>query len=174
MTDTLTTLYCANHPNTETSLRCNNCEKPICPKCAVLTETGYRCKECVRGQQKVFNTSQWYDYPIAFVIAGVLSYAGSFLAGFLRFFILFLAPIIGVAIAECVRWAIRRRRSPQVFLTAAVGAALGSLPLLAITLTQVIVYGFPGSGLLGLLWRLIYAFTVTTTVYYRLRGINIR
>ncbi len=174
MTDTLTTLYCANHPNVETSLRCNSCEKPICPKCAVLTQTGYRCKECVRGQQKVFDTSQWYDYPIAFVIAGVLSYAGSFLAGFLGFFIIFLAPIIGVAIAECVRWAIRRRRSPQVFLTAAVGAALGSLP-------SVGNHADPGDRLrlsrirpAGLLWRLIYAFTVTTTVYYRLRGINIR
>jgi hypothetical protein len=37
-----------------------------------------------------------------------------------------------------------------------------------------IAYGFPGQGLLGLVWMLIYAFTVTTTVYYRLRGINIR
>jgi hypothetical protein len=174
MTDTLPTLYCANHPNIETSLRCNNCEKPICPKCAVLTETGYRCKECVRGQQKVFNTSQWIDYPIAFIIAGVLAYAGSFLARFLGFFILFLAPIIGVAIAECVRWAIRKRRSPQVFLTAAVGAALGSLILLAGQLAMMIAFGFPGQGLLGLAWMLIYAFTVTTTVYYRLRGINIR
>ena len=174
MTDTLPKLYCANHPSVETSLRCNNCEKPICPKCAVLTETGYRCKECVRGQQKVFNTTQWYDFPIAFVVAGLLSFAGSFLAGFLSFFIIFLAPIIGVAIAECVRFAIGRRRSPQVYLTAAVGAALGSLILLASSLATVILYGFPGAGLLGLVWRLVYAFTVTTTVYYRLRGINIR
>ena len=174
MTDTLPKLYCSNHPSVETSLRCNNCEKPICPKCAVLTETGYRCKECVRGQQKVFNTTQWYDFPIAFVIAGVLAFAGSFLARFLGFFIIFLAPVIGVAIAETVRFAIRRRRSPQVFLTAAVGAALGSLILLADFLTRMILYGFAGQGLLGLAWMLIYAFTVTTTVYYRLRGINIR
>lgn len=174
MTDTLPTLYCANHPTIETSLRCNNCEKPICPKCAVLTETGYRCKECVRGQQKIFNTSQWYDYPVAFVIAGLLSFAGSFLATFMGFFIIFLAPIIGVATAEAVRFAIRRRRSPQVFLLAAIGAALGSLPLLLILLVQLLLSGFPAFGLLGLLWRGLYAFTVTSTVYYRLRGINIR
>jgi hypothetical protein len=174
MTDSIPTLYCYNHPSVETSLRCNNCERPICPKCAVLTETGYKCKECVRGQQKVFNTAQWYDFPIAFIIAGVLSYAGSFLARFMGFFIIFLAPIIGIAIAESVRFAIRRRRSPQVYLTAAVGAALGGLIPLASFLTGMILYGFAGQGLLGLVWMLIYAFTVTTTVYYRLRGINIR
>jgi hypothetical protein len=60
-------LYCANHPQTPTSLRCNRCEKPICPKCAVKTPIGYRCKECVRGQQKIFDTAQWYDYPLAFL-----------------------------------------------------------------------------------------------------------
>lgn len=174
MSDDHPILYCANHPTVETSLRCNNCEKPICPKCAVLTPTGYRCKECVRGQQKVFNTSQWYDYPIAFAIAGLISFAGSFLASFMGFFIIFLAPIIGVATAEAVRFAIQRRRSPQVFLTAAIGAVLGSLPLLLIALSRLLLGGFAAGALLGLLWPAIYAFTVTSTVYYRLRGINIR
>ncbi len=49
-----TPTYCANHPGVETSLRCNKCGKPICAKCAVRTPTGYRCKECVRGQLKDF------------------------------------------------------------------------------------------------------------------------
>ncbi|MEN6392186.1 MAG: B-box zinc finger protein, partial [Anaerolineaceae bacterium] len=35
MTDNPPTLYCTNHPQTETSLRCNRCDKPICTKCAV-------------------------------------------------------------------------------------------------------------------------------------------
>ena len=48
------TRTCANHPNRETMLRCNKCEKPICLQCAVLTEVGYRCKECVRGQQALY------------------------------------------------------------------------------------------------------------------------
>ena len=45
-------MYCYNHPQRETVLRCNRCERPMCTSCAVLTPTGYRCKECVRGQQK--------------------------------------------------------------------------------------------------------------------------
>jgi len=91
------TLYCANHPNVETSLRCRSCEKPICAKCAVLTPTGYKCKECVRGQQKVFNTAVWYDYVLAFVIAGVLSYIGSLITGRLGWFIIFYRRLQAVS-----------------------------------------------------------------------------
>ena len=58
MTETTTeTLYCYVHPTRETSLRCNNCDRPICAACAVRTPTGYRCRECVKRQQKVFDTS---------------------------------------------------------------------------------------------------------------------
>lgn len=166
-----TTLYCANHPSVETQLRCNNCNKPICPKCAVLTPTGYRCRECVRGQQKVYDTTQWYDYPLAFVLASGLSMLGSFLATMLGFFVIFLAPVAGMAIAEVVRLVTRRRRSPQLFLIAAVGAALGGLPVLIFSLIG--AFSMRG-GLLSLVWIGFYLFTVTSTVYYRLRGINMR
>lgn len=171
MSDTPPTLYCANHPSVETGLRCKTCDKPICPKCAVLTPTGYRCKECVRSQQKVFETAEWYDYPVAFFIALVLSFGGSFLARLIGFFIIFVAAIIGVAIAEAVRYAVRRRRSPRLFQIAALGAALGSLPLIVSMLFNL----YLGYGLLwNLAWQVFYAFTITSTVYYRLRGINIR
>jgi hypothetical protein len=171
MTDAPTPIYCANHPTVETQLRCNNCNKPICPKCARLTPTGYRCRECVRGQQKTFETTQWYDYPLAFIIAGILSLLGSFLATLLGFFVIFLAPVAGMAIAEVVRFVTGRRRSPRLFLIAAVGAALGCLPVLALALFS----SFAGrGGLIGLLWIGVYVFTVTSTVYYRLRGITMR
>ena len=52
-------LTCYNHPNRETVLRCNRCEQPICVQCAVKTPTGYRCKQCVKTQQKVFVTVKW-------------------------------------------------------------------------------------------------------------------
>ncbi len=173
MTDTHPILYCANHPNVETSLRCNNCEKPICPKCAVLTPTGYRCKECVRGQQKIFDTSQGIDYPVAFILAAVLAFAGSFLANVLGIFIFFLAPFIGMIIAEAVRRAVGRRRSPKLFLTAAAGALVGCLPLLLRDIIFMLL-GSPLYGLLELLWQGIYSFTVVSSIYYRLRGIRMR
>jgi hypothetical protein len=166
------TFYCANHPNTPTTLRCNRCEKPICAKCAVLTPTGYRCKECVRGQQKIFNTANWYDYLLAFVISLILSYLGSLVVSFLGFFTLFLAPAAGFIIAEAIRLVTRRRRSKQLFQIAAGSAALGSLPLLLPYLLG-LLGGFGLGGLFGILWQGFYAVTVTTTVYYRLGGIQI-
>ena len=169
MTDSL---YCANHPQTETMLRCNRCEKPICIKCAVLTDTGYRCKECVRGQQKVFDTAEWYDYIITFAIVSILSYLGSLVAARIGFFIIFLAPIAGVAIAEVTRIAIRRRRSKRLFQVAALAAVLGSLPMLLPVLLFIISGGGLGA-ILPLVWQAYYTFTVTSTVYYRMRGIRI-
>jgi len=168
--EALTTLYCANHPDVETSLRCANCEKPICPKCAVRTPTGYRCRECVRGQQKVFDTSEWWDYPVAFFLAATLSAIGSFVAGAFGFFVIFLAPAAGMGIAEVVRFAVRRRRSPQLFLMAAIGAALGAAPAILMALLPLLL-GAGRSNLFGLIWQGIYIVTVTTSVYYRLRGI---
>jgi hypothetical protein len=167
-------LYCANHPTVETSLRCNYCEKPICPKCAKLTPTGYRCQDCMRSQQKVFDTAVWFDYPLAFAVAAILAFAGSYVASFLGFFTIFVAPIAGVIAAEAVRFATRRRRSPRLYLTAAVGAALGSLPLLLIEILAILLGGGRLGGLLGLVWQGLYTFMVTSSFYYRLRGINIR
>jgi hypothetical protein len=167
-------LFCYNHPTVETSLRCNNCEKPICPKCAKLTPTGYRCKDCVRTQQKVFETAVWYDYPLAFAVAAILAFAGSYIASFLGFFTIFIAPIAGVVTAEAVRLVTSRRRSPRLYLIAAVGAALGSLPLLLIQIFGIFLGAGHLGSVLGVVWQGLYTFMVTSTFYYRLRGINIR
>ena len=168
-------LYCANHPDRETSLRCNRCEKPICPDCAVLTPTGYRCKECVRSQQKVFETAQWWDYPVALLIAGGLSFLGSLVASKLGFFTLFIAPIAGVIIAEAVRTVISRRRSRRLYQMVAAAVALGSLPLLAISLLNLAFSGVQGSVsiniILPLIFQGLYTVMVTSTAYYRLSGI---
>lgn len=166
-------LYCANHPTVETGLRCNNCGKPICPKCAVRTPTGYRCRECVRNQQKVFDTASWYDPLIAFAIALVLSFLGSLLATVLGFFTILIAPVAGLIIAEAIRWIVQRRRSPRLFQAAALGAALGSLPLLLRAIIFSLNFGLIGGGLWDLIWLGYYAFTITSTVFYRLRGIRI-
>ena len=70
--DTLATLHCANHPDRETMLRCNKCDKPICFQCAVRTPVGYRCKECVRAQQNVYYNGGQSDLLIAGIVALVL------------------------------------------------------------------------------------------------------
>jgi small-conductance mechanosensitive channel len=166
MTDNNVELFCANHPTVSTSLRCNRCEKPICTKCAVLTPTGYRCKECVRGQQKVFETAVPLDYLVIFLVVVILSFLGSLLAYRLGFFIIFLAPLYGGIIAEAARASVRRRRSRNLFLVAAAAAILGVIPVLVMLLT-----GAP--RFMNVVWEFVYLLLMTSTLYYRLSGIRI-
>ena len=165
-------LVCYNHPDRETYLRCNRCNRPICTECAVLTPTGYRCKECVRGQQKVFETAQSFDPVIGFAIALVLSFLGSYIARIMGFFIVFIAPIIGLGITAVIRYAVKRRRSRLLFQVSTAGAVLGSLPFLLIGLLGLLSGGI-GLSILSLVWQGLYTFLIGTTVYYRLSGIQI-
>ncbi len=171
--DPQATLYCVNHPDTPTTLRCNRCEKPICPKCAVLTPTGYRCNECVRNQQKIFATAQWYDYLSTALIAGILGYLGSLLVRYVGFFTIFIAPIAGMVIAEAIRAAVRRRRSKRLFQLAALSAALGGLPILAMLLLAAFLGGGNPRFLLSIVWQGLYIVMMVSSLYYRLSGIQI-
>lgn len=168
-------MYCYVHPDRETLLRCNRCERPICQSCAVLTPTGYRCKECVRGQQKIFETALWWDYPLAFVTAGVLSYLGSLVAGLFGFFAILIAPVAGMIIAEAVRFVVRRRRSKLLPVLAAVATVLGALliPVANMVFALLNNYVNLGVGLMGLLWPAVFAVLAASAVYYRLKGIRI-
>jgi hypothetical protein len=169
------TLYCYIHPDRETLLRCNHCERPICTRCAVLTPTGYRCKECIQSQQKIFETAQGTDLVIAPILAALLSFAGSFLSIKLGFFTLFLAPFVGMAIFEVSRWATQRRRSALLIQLITAASLLGSLPVLFLMLLNYFQMraGLSVVGLLPLIWQAAYAFLVTSSAYYRLAGIHI-
>ncbi len=135
--------------------------------------------ECVHSQQKVYDTATWVDYPVAILISVFLSFAGSFIARYMGFFTIFLAPIVGFIIAEAVRWVTKRRRSMQLFRWVAIATALGSLPILVIGVLGVLTRlglgaGFGLSSLLGIAWQVLYSVLVTTSVYGRLGGIHIR
>jgi hypothetical protein len=167
-----TTLYCYVHPTRETTLRCNNCDRPICASCAIRTPIGYRCKECVKGQQKVFNTSEWYDYISGFIVAALLSAVGAFLVtliGGIGFFGWFLiaagAPTAAVVIAEGVRLVTRRHRSRTLFITVAAGVVLGALPVM---LFQIFRF-----DLFGIIFQVIYLVIAVPVVYSRLSGIQL-
>ena len=170
-----TPVYCANHPGVETSLRCNRCEKPICPKCAIATPTGYRCKECVRGQQKSFDTALWQDYFISPLIAGGLAFLGSLVIPLLGFFTIIVSPIGGVIIAEVVRAITKKRRSKRLFQVVAIMVVVGCLPTLLFDLvTSLAFISQTGLGSLwSILWKGVYMFIIASTVYYRLSGIQI-
>ena len=146
----------------------------MCTSCAVRTPTGYRCKECVKGQQKIFDTARWWDYPLA-IVAGVVAFAGSFVVRYLGFFTVFLAPTAGMIIAEAVRLVVKKRRSKWLPLTTAVAALLGGLfnALSSLILVVLIAPQTDLAALLGLLWPGIYAFLAASTAYYRLKGIRV-
>jgi len=181
MTDvTAETLYCANHPQTPTQLRCNKCGKPVCSRCIIRTPVGYRCKECLRVQQQVFETAFWYDYVIAGVIAAPLAGLAGLLASFIGFFVILLAPVAGGVIAEIVRAAVRRRRGRYLTLVATGAFVLGCVPLILLPLLGVLFALLNGSagGLLlnalwGTLWPLVFCVLGASTVYARLRGISV-
>jgi hypothetical protein len=154
-------LFCAYHPNRPTTLRCNRCGQPICTSCAILTPVGYRCKVCVRQQQKIFETAFWYDFLIAFVVAGVICGAGSLLGSVLGFFVIFVAALVGTIAARAVQWAIRHRRSRYLWVVAAVGAVLGSIPIMIPTALLLLVAPQNGGTSLlafgtSLLWPGVY------------------
>lgn len=173
MIDSPAPVYCANHPGVETSLRCNNCGKPICAKCAIHTPTGYRCAECVRGQQKIFNTAVWYDYLLGIVTAGILGFLASLLASlvsglsFIGWILIVVgAPTAGVLIAEGVRRVTRKHRSRTLFITIAAAVVVGALPVILIQLLH--------GNFFSLIFQGIYLFIAIPVVYTRLSGIQLR
>jgi hypothetical protein len=169
---------CANHPQRQTTLRCNRCEKPICSQCAVLTPVGYRCRECVRGQQAVFETARRTDYPVAAVLSAVGVGAAAYLLNYLAFWGLLVAPVVGGGIAEVIRWAVRRRRSRHLPLAAAVGGVVGLLPMALISLSFIpLVRGGAAQAFasvaISMIWPLANGGLMLGTLYYRLRGIRL-
>jgi hypothetical protein len=176
--NTSTQLVCVNHPSRPTGLRCSRCNDPICPSCAVLTETGYRCRKCLKAQQKVFTTAKNIDYPLAFIVAGIIALIGSYFASFIGFFAIFIGPIAGVAAAEAVRYVTGRRRGKSLFKVATGGVIAGSIPILLVELFFVVVMLSSGNlslfGVLGLVWQGLFTFLAASTAYYRMSGIEMR
>ncbi|MGB2895540.1 MAG: hypothetical protein WBB65_05175 [Anaerolineales bacterium] len=175
-------LTCANHPQRETALRCNHCDKPICPKCAVQTPVGYRCRECIRGHQKVFETSSVIDIPIAGAVALIAVGLATAILNLLGFWGLFVAPIVGSGVATLIRFAVKKRRSRRLTTTSIVGGTLGVLLYLvirSIPIFALVAYGIDldpghiGAILLDFAWPLGYGFLIMSTMYYRLGAIKL-
>ena len=172
--------FCYRHPNKETSLRCNRCGKYICPQCARLTPTGYRCPDCIKEQSRVFITAEWYDYITGFVTALFLSGIGTWLmdlvSGFGGFFfifiIFFLGSGAGALIAEVVRKVIGKRRAKSLFITVTSGVVAGGL---LVNVNTLIIFLLSGNFMVltSLLWPGIFIFLAATTTYMRLSGIQI-
>lgn len=161
-------LYCANHPNTETLLRCNKCGKPICMKCASLTDVGYRCKECIRVQQDVYFNAESWDNPIAFAVAFVVAVIATpiisailgrtFFFGFI--IAIFLGPSAGGLLSQIIRKAVGRRRGRYMHFVAMAGVVLGMI----VGTFVGPMFGIYGPGIFSLP-VLLFAFLAASTAY---------
>ena len=160
-------LYCHWHPKIDTTLRCYQCETPICVKCARRTPVGYICPDCQRGRRQRFDQSRPADYVIAGVtslvlggVAGILPVVGGW------WILLFLSPLAGTAIAEIVWRAVGRRYGPHLWRIVSVGIVVGALPafvmglLQALTVSQGNLWGIQGI----LTWGLHVALATGTAI----------
>jgi hypothetical protein len=129
---------CSVHPERETELQCNRCERYMCVQCAVRTPVGYRCRECVRGIQDTYFTATQTDYMIIGAVCGLLNLIGGslvvFTGAWLLIVIIVAAPA-GGAIAEAALRLTKRRRGRHSAQIGAAAAAVGALlPLVVLSL----------------------------------------
>lgn len=123
------THYCAVHPDRETELRCNKCDRYMCAQCAVSTPVGYRCRQCVRQVEDKFFTGTNTDYIVIFAISFGLSIVGALVASIINFIILtffigiFWAGFIGEANLRMTQ----RRRGRNSASISVAGVVLGGI-----------------------------------------------
>lgn len=122
--------FCARHPERDTGLRCNRCDRYMCVECAVRTPIGYTCRECVRGHEDKFYAGTLTDYALvaAVGLAGgaltnllVMLVGGFFIVGLL------LSVALGGALAQLALQLTGRRRGRHSGLVCAGGVIAGGL-----------------------------------------------
>ena len=118
-------LNCARHPNVETALTCNHCGTPICPRCAVLTPVGYKCRDCAKPARTVGDVSVGLAVRTAVVTLLTASLGGLLLVVIPFFFLAALG--YGWVVGEVAFASSRRRSGPVVEAIAGVSVIVGML-----------------------------------------------
>ncbi len=152
--------YCAAHPERDTELRCNRCERYMCVDCAKRTPVGYTCRECVRGHEDKFYAGTLADYGIVALTAaggGAITALLTLLLGGFLLLGIFIAPALGGTTAQIALQLTGRRRGRQSGYVCA-GALLGGG----------LVAGFLLSGGIGL-FSLLYLALAASAAFARFR-----
>ena len=121
--------YCQIHTDVQTALRCNNCGRLMCAKCAVHTPVGYRCEQCVRQlENRFFNANQAY-YGKVFAVSAVLGALGAVVTNLIGWWLLvfFIAAAAGGIISEAVLRVTKGERGRYAAQAAAGGVVVGVL-----------------------------------------------
>lgn len=129
-------LHCKYHPRTETLLRCNKCDAPICVACARRTPVGYRCRACIRAQQDKAYTmgprDAWAAFGASFGLSCLLWPVLGALLGSLGWFLGLAAAVVaggaaGGSLAQLIRRAVQRRRGRHLRAVTLAGVLAGGL-----------------------------------------------
>jgi hypothetical protein len=167
-------LVCYRHPDRVTSLRCYNCNRPICISCAKKTPVGYICPECQREAEDAFYNNKPADYLIAALVSLPISLLAGYLmvnffsGGFLFFILIFfVSGAVGSFIGRITKRAIGGRRGRYLPALVVAMMILGVLiPALPILLA--VIFGNVG-GLVALLGPGIYLFVASSAAYWQMR-----
>ncbi len=130
-------MRCANHPDTETFLRCGKCEKPICARCRVSTPAGFRCYECANIQVLPTYAVSNDLYVRAALAGGLAAAIMGVLMGIFPGFEFWAALIMGIAVPEAVSAAVNQKRGPGLRIV-----AMGAI-VFGFVLSRVVVQAFP-------------------------------
>jgi len=142
-----------------------------------LTPVGYRCRDCVRTQQRVFYADfRPAYYLVAAVVALPLALVAGWLVPSLGWYAIILGPLAGVGIVQVVRWAIRRRRGQYTWLVVCGCIAVGALPQLLLSLLSLLgPVADPANAMLyvggpmRLVWTVVYVVAAASAAYAVLR-----
>lgn len=125
--------FCADHPDTETRLRCSRCGKPICPRCAVRTPVGMRCPDCA-GTRATIRANPSGTLVAAAAAFGLATLVG-FGWGFLPDWQFYWALLLGFGVVETMAKLLKGRQGIDLQLIALAivtyGMALSRLVLAA-------------------------------------------
>lgn len=151
--------YCAVHPERDTELRCNRCERYMCVDCAKRTSVGYTCRQCVRSHENKFFEGTSLDYAIVAVLGltggAIAVFVTSLLGGVLLLGIV-IAPALGGATAQITLQATGRRRGRYSGYVCAAAVLVGGI--------------VAGLLLLGLgIFTLIYLALATSAAFARFK-----
>lgn len=120
-------MFCYRHAKTETAVRCNKCERPICTRCMVSSPVGMRCRDCasLRGSPLYqISPIRLMLSAIAGLITGLI---GAWMMTMLGFFVFFVGPLYGGLVAEAVLRAAGRKRGQALEIIGVGSIALGAL-----------------------------------------------
>ncbi len=178
---------CANHPDTETHLRCSRCGKPICVRCVIQTPVGGRCRQCADLKRPPMFQVGKGRFLKASAAGTVVALVGGYLlallgqGGALFGFGSLLVVLLGYLVGEAVSYGAGRRISRELVWLAGgltvLGVVAGRMALVLTRLPAGLPLGirleaaadFGVMGLLGNLMGLLFMVLAVVVATSRIR-----